>query len=147
MISTNTVLAFTGITSIFLSSLKYWAWLTNSMVSDEHVEIRTAFADGSGSATGCLVGDYCPAFTVRLHERHGVSNHWPPLCLFDILVELSTKKTSKQYITGAMCEGNPPVTHAIPWQRAINAECFSLSWRHHVMNILLLYGALFLPRL
>ena len=33
-----------------------------------------------------------------------------------------------------------------PWQRAINAECFSLSWRHHV-NILLLYSALSLQRL
>ena len=57
---------------------------------------------------------------------------WAPLCLklhymFDSLLSLTTKKTSKFHVT--VCEGNPPVTVGIPSQRGSNVESVSMSWR------------------
>ena len=35
-------------------------------------------------------------------ERHGISNHWQPNCLFQSSSKLTTNKTSKLYMTGPL---------------------------------------------
>ena len=66
------------------------------------------------------------------NEHNGVSNHRLYDCLFNSLLRLSSKKTSKTCVTG-LCNGNPPVTGGFPSQRACNAENVSIWWRHQVM--------------
>ena len=68
------------------------------------------------------------------NEHDGISNHQPHDCLLNHLFRHRSKKTSKVCITG-LCEGNSPVTHEFPVQRASNAEKVSI-WRRHVtMNV------------
>ena len=58
-----------------------------------------------------------------------VTSHWPPWrlksstlgCLFNHLLKLTTKKTSKHALL-ALCDGNSPVTGEFPAVRASNAE-------------------------
>ena len=57
----------------------------------------------------------------RHNERNGVSNHQPHDCLLNRLFRRRSKKTSKLRLTG-LCEGNSPVTHEFPRQRASNAK-------------------------
>ena len=87
--------------------------------------------------------------------HHGIFNYWWLNCLFNNLFGLqhwgvygkyfgknsisripgSVVETSKLHITGAPCDGNPPVTGGLPSQRASNAECVSLSWCNHICTI------------
>ena len=66
----------------------------------------------------------------------GVSNHWGIGCLFNRLLILSSKKTSRLRVTD-LCEGNPPVTRGFPSQRASNAENVSIWWRHYDFSLCL----------
>ena len=50
-------------------------------------------------------------------------------------VWLGAKKTSKFRVTG-LCEENPPVNGEFPSQKASNAECVSIWWRHHDERII-----------
>ena len=49
------------------------------------------------------------------------ANHQPHDCLLNHLLRRTSKKTSKQHVTG-LCEGNSPVAGEFPAQRASNAE-------------------------
>ena len=66
----------------------------------------------------------------RHNKRDGVSNHRRLHCLLNCWFRSRSKKTSKLCVTGR-CEGNSPVTGALPTQKASNAENVSIWWRHH----------------
>ena len=64
------------------------------------------------------------------NERDGVSNHRRLDCLFNRLLRLRSKKTSKLCVTG-LWEGNAPMTGGFSSQRASNTENVSDWWRQH----------------
>ena len=66
----------------------------------------------------------------RHNSRDDVSNHQPHGYLLNRLFRRRSKKASKLRVTG-LCVGNSPVTGEFPAQKAINAEIFSIWWRHH----------------
>ena len=66
----------------------------------------------------------------RHNERDCVFNRRRFDCLPNRLSRRRSKKTSKLHVTG-LCEGNSPATGEFPTQRASNAECVSVWWRHH----------------
>ena len=61
-------------------------------------------------------GDEFQAIKVKLHEHHGISNHWQLNCLL-VQPNNSNNKTLKLCIT---CEGYPLVTGGFPPQRVGN---------------------------
>ena len=42
------------------------------------------------------------------------------------------QRKHRRSVLRVFCEGNPSVATGFPTQRASNAECFCMSWRHHV---------------
>ena len=77
---------------------------------------------------------------VSLRWRHNghdiVSNHQPRDCFLNRLFRHRSKKTSKLRVTG-LWVGNSPGTGEFPAQMASNAENVSISWRHHVEDLIL----------
>ena len=65
--------------------------------------------------------------TVTSYERHGLSNHWQPKCLFRSLFGLTFKRTSKPALL-ALCDGEPRVGFSL--QRASNMDNV-ISCHHH----------------
>ena len=76
---------------------------------------------------------FASCVTIALWWRHmGV---WVPkvtsyLTVFNSLFKRTTK-TIWSFALVALCEGNPPVPVGFPSQRATNAKCVFISWRHH----------------
>ena len=63
------------------------------------------------------------------HNRRGISHYRQLDCLLSALFRITTKKTTKLYITGFLW-GELPVTS----QRVGNAERVSMSWRHYMLR-------------
>ena len=63
------------------------------------------------------------------HEHHGVLDHRPRECLFNILFGLTSKKRQMSASLG-LCEGIPLVTGRFPSQRANNVDIFFMAWNY-----------------
>ena len=66
----------------------------------------------------------------RHNGRDSVSNHQPHDRLLNRLFRHRWKKTSKLRVT-VLCAENSPGTGEFPAQKASNADCVSIWWRHH----------------
>ena len=74
--------------------------------------------------------DYMIIITAMSHERHDASNRMQLNDLFNRLVRLASKKTSKLSITGFLW-GQFTSDRWISLRWADNAGSISISWRHH----------------
>ena len=97
-----------------------------------HSGFKRHQADGNSRGACALIFHMTGGMTLRWrhNERIGVSNHQRFGCLLNCLLRHGSKKTSKPRVAGH-CEGTPPMTGGLPWQRASNAENVSIWWRHH----------------
>ena len=110
-----------------LGNIRYFAELWNSQLTPLHVAPTRYF---HSVMTPAAVKERSLRW---LHNgRDGVSNHQPHDCLLNRLFRRRSKKTSKLRVTGH-CVGNSPVTGEFPAQMASYAEILSISWRHHVL--------------
>ena len=101
------------------------------------------------SAWGCIIQNTEAVFKLVPHDqwtalqwrhngRDSVSNHQPYDCLLNRLFRRRSKKTSKIRGIG-LCAGNSPVTGKLPAQMASHAENVSIWWRHHELELRVLY--------
>ena len=104
----------------------------NRWIPHKEFVMRNAFGLTTYTHTITIVSTstHCHSLQWRHNGCDGVSNHWRLDCLLFHLFRRRPKKTSKLLVTG-LCEGNSPVTGEFPEQRASNAECVSIWWRHH----------------
>ena len=110
------------------------SWRINisaSALTSSNMLLFIAFMNLEPNGVDTLQESICflMALQWRHNERDGVSNHRRLNYFLNRLFRRRLKETSKLRVTG-LCEGNSPVTGEFPTQSSINAENFSIWWRH-----------------